>query len=77
MQNITIGRYKPTDPSLLRTLGTSKIIHDVADYFSGWIEGTREDGSAWILWLDENGSPSQFWAQRDDDGAVIGDPITL
>ena len=74
MQNITIGRYTPAEKSDL-TVPEGSV--DVADLYAGWIEGTRADGSTWILWLDANGSPDVFWAQRDAGGGVIGDPVIL
>lgn len=61
MQRITIERYPNPDD-----LG-----------FSGLIEGTRDDGTTWIMWLDEVGSPVLFWADRDESGAAWGDPIRL
>lgn len=74
MSNITIGRYKPAaDHGLTVPEGSV----DVADLYAGWIEGTREDGSSWILWLDAKGSPDVFWAQRDPDGGIVGDPVVL
>lgn len=71
MQNITIGRYKPFAGAIPE--GST----DVADLYDGWIEGTRDDGSTWIMWLDATGNPEVFWARRDDDGGVVGDPIDL
>lgn len=74
MQNITIGRYRPaSDSGLIVPPGSV----DVADLYAGWIEGTREDGSGWILWLDAQGSPDVFWGQRDPDGGIVGDPVVL
>jgi hypothetical protein len=71
MQNITIGRYehseRPPRPG----------VTDIADLYAGWIEGTREDGSTWIMWLDADGNPEQYWAQRDEGGGVEGEPIML
>lgn len=71
MQNITIGRYKPFPGDIPE----SSI--DVAELFDGWIEGTRDDGSTWIMWLDAAGNPTTFYPNRDADGGVIGDPIIL
>jgi len=71
MQNITIGRYKPYPEPI--PAGST----DVADLYDGWIEGIRDDGSTWILWLDAHGNPEVFWARREPDGGVIGDPIRL
>lgn len=45
--------------------------------WSGWIEGTREDGTSWITFLDENGAPSLHYPNRDERGGVIGEPIVL
>ena len=61
MKHIRIERYK----------------HQIAEQFAGLIEGEREDGSRWIIYLDENGSPCVYFPQRDPDGAVLGDPIPL
>lgn len=76
MQNITIGRYSPLDPGHPRIID-GKTVEDVADYFAGWIEGVRDDGSSWIMYLDASGNPESYWARREEDGAVIGDPIAL
>lgn len=45
--------------------------------WDGWIEGTRDDGSRWIMYLDAEGSPEVFWAHRDEDGGVQGLPVAL
>lgn len=63
LQNITIGRYAH---------------ESVTREWAGWIEGIRVDGSTWILYLDEHGSPCMYWAQRERDcGAVVGEPVAL
>lgn len=62
MQNITIGRYDH---------------ESITREYAGWIEGTRTDGTGWIIWLDADGSPIQYHASRDSSGAVLGDPIDL
>ena len=75
MQRITIGRYRdmpadvprPADPALA----------PARDLYAGWIEGTRDDGSDWVLFLDKNGSPVALWQNRAEDGSVIGDPVVL
>lgn len=85
MQNITIGRYKPTPGGPFSDLpvavkddeGTVVSTTDVSAYFDGWIEGVRDDGSTWIMWLDATGNPTTFYPNRDADGGVIGDPIIL
>lgn len=75
MQRITIGRYgtipadvpRPADPALT----------PAQDLYAGWIEGTRNDGSDWVLFMDSNGGPSVLWLHRDEDGGVVGDPVAL
>ncbi|MCW2092482.1 UNVERIFIED_ORG: hypothetical protein M2328_005762 [Rhodococcus erythropolis] len=62
MQNITIGRYEN---------------ESIASEFAGWIEGIRNDGSTWIMWLDENDSPTQYFARRDADGGIDGESVAL
>lgn len=44
---------------------------------AGLVEGERDDGSTWIMFLDEHGSPQCFWADRDEDGGAVGEPILL
>ncbi|MDO3335138.1 hypothetical protein [Mycobacteroides abscessus] len=48
-----------------------------AQGWSGYVEGTRDDGSTWIMFLDSEGSPAQFYSRREGSGAVIGDPVAL
>lgn len=45
--------------------------------YAGLIEGVREDGTGWIMWLDDHGSPQVFYGARNEDGGVLGDPIIL
>jgi hypothetical protein len=54
MQNISIGRYSEAE----------SLTHG----YDGWIEGIRADGTTWIMWLDDNGSPRQFYGDRDPEG---------
>ncbi|BCO56148.1 hypothetical protein MINTM005_13920 [Mycobacterium intracellulare] len=61
MQRITVGRYPDKE----------------AGHYGGWIEGVRDDGSTWIMFVNSSGSPVLFWNQREEDGAVIGEPILL
>lgn len=62
MQNITIGRYEH---------------ESIAREYAGWIEGIRNDGSTWIIWLDESGSPTQYFAHRDVGGGIKGEAVAL
>ena len=84
MNNITIGRYKPTPggpfcdlPIPVENDGTVVSTTDVSAYFDGWVEGVRDDGSTWIMYLDAAGCPTVFWAKRDEDGGAVGEPIML
>jgi hypothetical protein len=45
--------------------------------YSGLISGETNDGRRWIMWLDEDGAPAVYWPERESDGAVVGEPITL
>lgn len=66
MNNITIGRYKPIPGGPFCDLpipvkddeGTVFSTTDVSAHFDGWIEGVRDDGSTWIMWLDATGKPA-------------------
>lgn len=52
-----------------------------AEGWAGYIEGTRDDGTTWIMYLDKDSNPTQFYGQREDTGedigAVIGEPVLL
>lgn len=76
MQNITIGRYQSGDFAHLQTEDGTPA-DTIAAHFAGWIEGVRDDGTTWIMYLDAAGSPEIYWARRDSDGGVIGDGIPL
>lgn len=83
MQRITVGRYKPFDTvddptdAALERFGAAITAIDVSTVFDGWIEGVRDDGSSWIMWLDALGNPMVFFGQRDENGGVEGDPVIL
>ncbi|MFF8327860.1 hypothetical protein ACH49M_21375 [Rhodococcus qingshengii] len=62
MQCIAIGRHEH---------------ESVTREYADWIEGIRNDGSTWIMWLDENGSPTQSFAHRDVDGGIEGEAVAL
>lgn len=66
MKRITIERYTNEDPE-------SK---DWRPY-SGLIEGETDSGRRWVLWLDHDGTPDVFWADREEDGTVVGEPSWL
>lgn len=44
---------------------------------SGLIEGERDDGSTWIMWLDDKGDPTAYWANRDEGGGIMGAGVDL
>lgn len=79
MNNITIGRYKPYDlPVNIKTEDGEPIaVVDIADLYDGWIEGVRDDGSRWIMWLDAKGNPTVFYPRRDEDGGIACESIDL
>lgn len=65
MTNITIGRYDGPEQT-------------VSEHCAGWIEGTRPDGTRWIVFLDADGAPEVYWPRRDTEtGAVIGEAVVL
>ena len=79
MQNVTIGRYTENEGLVTRVHheGDIEVSRTVTRDYAGWIEGTRDDGSTWIMWLDANANPTVYWGRREESGAVIGDPINL
>lgn len=78
MNNITIGRYKASEHlDIPGVAGVPGISINVAAMFDGWIEGTRDDGSTWIMWLDALGNPLVYFGNREVDGAAIGEGVDL
>ncbi len=76
MKKITIGRYGEVPEALLKKRPDLRDSYvDIAG--AGWIEGERDDGTSWIMFLETDGSPVVFWGRRDEDGGVIGDGILL
>lgn len=76
MQRITIGRYNKAIAEL-PVIGQIAELLCIEELISGWIEGVRDDGTEWIMWIDAAGSPAFYWPTRDESGSVIGDPIDL
>lgn len=73
MQRITIGRYGHVPADIPRSDD-----HPMAqDLYAGWIEGTRDDGTDWVLFLDKDGNPSVYWPHRAEGGGVLGEPVQL
>lgn len=80
MQRISIERYRADDPDLLCTVQLDEgepVPVSITDEFAGLIEGIRDDGSRWVMYIDAHGSPLVFWNEREDDGAVVGEGISL
>lgn len=75
MKRISIERYRPIPDDIPRPADPD--LTPAQDLYSGLIEGEREDGSTWIMFLDRDGSPQVYWAQRSADGGVLGDPVML
>lgn len=75
MQNITIGRYSDREGIVHRD--EDGAIARIEKTHAGWIEGIRDDGSTWIMWLDAEGGPCVYWGRREPDGGVIGEGIPL
>lgn len=42
--------------------------------YSGFIEPSDR---SWIIYLDNDGKPALYWDNRDEHGAVIGEPVHL
>ncbi len=81
MNNITIGRYKPSQHLHAATVqlgdNATNVVVDIASLYDGWIEGVRDDGTTWIMFPDAHGSPQVFWADRDESGGVDGEGVDL
>lgn len=80
MHNITIGRYKPGEAVATRVRHDddgNEIGRETFQAHAGWIEGVRDDGTSWIMFLDAQGGPQVYWGQREADGAVTGEMIDL
>lgn len=91
MQRITISRYNSnhaidTECEVTDDDGTPKLV-DITEHYSGVIEGERDNGTTWLMFVDAHGSPELFWSENtptsvDADGnitggGVIGEPIIL
>lgn len=65
MRNIEIGRYGAAEAKDLRT----------GKGFTGWISGEDNEGTGWIMWLDENGRPVVYFGNRGPSGTVSNDSL--
>jgi hypothetical protein len=61
----------------MRKIVTGRYDNPGESGYAGWVEGTRDDGTSWILFIDENSSPAEFFAQRDESGAILGEAVAL
>jgi hypothetical protein len=73
MQRITIGRYRTIPDDIPRP----ENFIPAQDAYAGYIEGVRDDGTEWVMFLDQDGSPAVYWGRRGDGGEVIGEPVLL
>ena len=71
MQDIKVGRYSDVyGINPVEEIDGRTITHE----FSGWIE---DEDRTWIIFLDEHGKPAFYWAERDELGGTIGEPVRL
>lgn len=42
--------------------------------YAGWVEDREE---SWIIFLGRDGKPALYWRDREDSGAVMGEPVDL
>lgn len=42
--------------------------------YGGYLE---PDDKSWIIYLDMDGKPCVYWPERDESGAVVGEPLFL
>jgi hypothetical protein len=42
--------------------------------YGGYIEPSSGN---WIIFLNEDGKPVVYWPEREEDGAVVGEPFYL
>ncbi len=42
--------------------------------YSGCIQ---DEDRSWIIFLNEEGTPTLYWPSRDKNGGVIGTPVSL
>lgn len=60
---------------IMREIVTGR--YESVDGYAGWIKGTRDDGTKWMLLIDEDGSPAEFYGTFDESGLPLVDPIDL
>lgn len=59
----------------MSTLTIGRYDHpSITEDYAGWIEPADH---SWIIFLDGHGKPAVYYAERDADGGVIGEPVTL
>jgi hypothetical protein len=61
--------------TIMSTLTIGRYEHEsITKDYAGYIEPADK---SWIIYLDADGKPSVYYPEREADGAVIGDGITL
>lgn len=80
MQNISITRYRDNEAIATRIHHDdegNEISREDFKAHAGRIEGTRDDGTRWVMHLDAEGNPQTYWDRLDANGVVGGNMIDL
>lgn len=77
MNRISVERYRSSDLCSVSVDGGPESVVPVVEEFAGLVEGVRDDGTTWVMFLDAAGSPLVFWSERGESGEVVGDPVSL
>ena len=77
MNRISVERYRPSDVCGVSVDDGPEVVVPITSEYAGLVEGVRDDGTSWLMYLDADGSPLVFWSQRGPAGEVIGAPISL
>ncbi|MDE1673841.1 hypothetical protein [Nocardia gipuzkoensis] len=80
MQNISIARFKPGEVTTIRTecdADGKELSRTEFDPHGGYVEGSRDDGTRWVVFIAPDGTPQYFYPHRAEDGIVSGDVVFL
>lgn len=59
----------------MSTITIGRYDHEsITQDYAGYIEPADR---SWIIYLDADGKPSVYYPERENNGAVVGDGITL
>jgi hypothetical protein len=71
--NIIIGRYESREAAEERHGGPlPDTVLVPGERYESWIE---DEAKTWIVFVDVHGNPT-VWLQRDEEGGVVGEPVT-